>query len=244
MPSMPSHRWKQVCVSEQSWSKGLQLLSDVTEADWLLAALAPWELPMAARSLVPAVFPAYARVLPSAEIKGEVEGRRWRWREIAQRTGAGVHAEARYYAVSGGDRQSEAAAPQPWGVPWDRALPPQETLALATALSAFTSTPHLRRRQLRRCSGPARRSRAGGRPPPRPARCLTPARGRPTDRGTSSVRLRDTKPDIAQQLGLVVGGLHLRAPARRAVSPTNVRPCLQTLTGRGPTSARPATVAC
>lgn len=124
-------------MSEQSWSKGLQLLSDVTAADWLVAALAPWERPMAARSLVPAVFSAYARVLPPAEI----EGRRWSWREIAQRTGAVVHAGARYCAVSDWDRQPEAAAPQPWGVPWDGALPPQETLALATALSAFTSTP-------------------------------------------------------------------------------------------------------
>lgn len=128
-------------MSEQPWSKGLQLLSDVTAAGWLVAALAPWKRPMATRSLVPAVFSAYARVLPPAEIEGEIEGRRWSWREIAQRTGAVVHAGARYCAVSGWDRQPEAAAPQPWGVPWDGALPPQETLALAAALSAFTSTP-------------------------------------------------------------------------------------------------------
>lgn len=61
--------------------------------------------------------------------------------EITGRRGAAGHAGARYRDVSDWERQPDAPAPQPWGVPLEGAPSLQETVVLAAMLSAFTTTP-------------------------------------------------------------------------------------------------------
>lgn len=124
-------------MTEGPWSGRTQLLSDVTAADWVVEALAVWGYPMRVRNLIPAVFAAYARILPPADS----EGRQWRWHEIAAQTRVRLQAGSRYSEVSRWEAHPDAQTPQPWGVPVDGVLPQQDAAALATVLAAFTTTP-------------------------------------------------------------------------------------------------------
>jgi hypothetical protein len=112
------------------WAPGLSVLGDVGPAAWVAAALADGGGTVSA--MVPAGFPAYARVLPPTYEDGDPE-RRHRWPEIAARTGVRLAAETRFDdLVAGSDR---------WGRPSDGGLDARETAALAGVLAGFTGTP-------------------------------------------------------------------------------------------------------
>lgn len=124
-------------MGEGSWPGRMHLTSEVTAADWVVEGLATWGSPMRVRNLVPAVFQAYARILPPATSGA----RQWRWHEIAAVTGVTLHAGTRYSDLSGWRGHVDGQAQQPWGVPMEGELPQREADALATVLAAFTSAP-------------------------------------------------------------------------------------------------------
>jgi hypothetical protein len=114
------------------WAPGRSLLSDVSAASWVAAALPAAAEPSTVAVMGPPVFPAYARVLPPT-YDGEVDGRRHRWSEIAASQGVTLSAETRFDELVGGSDR--------WGRPFDGGLDARETDALARILSNFTGTP-------------------------------------------------------------------------------------------------------
>lgn len=113
------------------WAPGMSLLSDVSPAAWVSAALTATTGGTVA-AMVPPDFSAYARVLPPTYDR-EDQRRRHRWSEIAAYRGVRLTAQTRFDdLVAGSDR---------WGRPSDGGLDARETDALARVLSSFTDTP-------------------------------------------------------------------------------------------------------
>jgi hypothetical protein len=114
------------------WAPGLSVLADVGPAEWVATALTAAAGGRALTAMVPASFPAYARVLPPTYEDGDPE-RRHRWPEIATHTAVPLAAETRFDdLVVGSDR---------WGRPADGGLDARETAALARVLAGYTGTP-------------------------------------------------------------------------------------------------------
>lgn len=114
------------------WAPGMSLLSDVSPATWVAAALTATTAAGTVAAMVPSVLPAYARVLPPT-YDPEIQGRRHRWSEIAASRGMALTAETRFDdLVAESDR---------WGRPCDGGLDAHETAVLARILSSFTGRP-------------------------------------------------------------------------------------------------------
>ena len=121
------------------WPVGLTLLDDVSPADWVPAGQAPWPAngPTTVATFVPAVFEAYARVLPPARVQ-EPE-RVWRWSDISAITGVPVRATTRYQDLVA--RSEDAERAEGFGEPADGTLDHDVLVALTDVLAAHTSTP-------------------------------------------------------------------------------------------------------
>jgi hypothetical protein len=124
----------------RGWDLGLELADGVSAADWVVAALRPWERPgdgdgpVWVASFVPDSYAAHARVLHPAR-----DGRRWA--DLAAGTGVRIGPETGFCAVTGLD---DSAANRPaWDevVPRGGSLPAAQLAALGKALAPFTSTP-------------------------------------------------------------------------------------------------------
>jgi hypothetical protein len=113
------------------WAPGMSVLSDVSAADWVAAALVANTDAGTVATMVPAVFPAYARVLPPTY--DPTEEIRHRWSEIAAAQGTRLTADTTFDELTAGS--------QHWGRPADGGLDALETQSLATILAAFTDTP-------------------------------------------------------------------------------------------------------
>lgn len=114
------------------WAPGMWLLSDVSPAAWVSAALTEVGFRATVAAMVPPVFEAYARVFPPTYPDQRPEPRH-RWSAIAAHRGVPLTAETRFDDLVAGSRG--------WGRPGDGGLDARETEALARVLSRFTDTP-------------------------------------------------------------------------------------------------------
>ncbi|MPR00448.1 hypothetical protein GB931_21485 [Modestobacter sp. I12A-02628] len=119
---------------------GLPVAHDVTAGAWLPAALGA---PGTVASLVPAGYPAHARVFhPAARYDGDddidVE-----WAEVAAENGTVDHPLMQWPAITGGWQYiAEDSQPPTWdGAPSDGHLPVQVAEVLAAVLARHTATP-------------------------------------------------------------------------------------------------------
>jgi hypothetical protein len=127
-------------VRLRDWNLGLELADDAGAADWVVAALRPWERPRVRSvwiaSFVPDTFEAYARILhPARGPSGDV-----RWADLSARTAVAVGPETGFGEVRGLD---PARDQRTWdqAVPSDGSLPERQLRALGRAVGPFTSTP-------------------------------------------------------------------------------------------------------
>jgi hypothetical protein len=116
----------------------LTRLADVESAEWIVAAVRGHRGEVA--SLVPAVFPAYARVLHPAGLDPD---REVRWADVAAANGRVAHRAMEWTAITGGWRhQHRETQPGLWDAPPSTgSLPVRPARALAAVLSRFTRTP-------------------------------------------------------------------------------------------------------
>lgn len=117
----------------------LELLEDLSHARWLEARLRPWKDELLLGSLLPGVFPAYARVFHPATLRASGGAETpVRWSTIASWTGAAVHPGMQFGNVA---KLTYPYRP-PWGAaPAAGALPAAEGGALVALLREFTTTP-------------------------------------------------------------------------------------------------------
>ena len=146
MPRLPSEARGRVTYSRfvvESRAFGdLELVDDVSPADWITASVRNFEYDVG--SLLPVTFEAYARVLhPASRAAGDGNTVGVAWSEVAAANGRVAHAAMEWVAITG-DWKYEQHATQP-GV-WDQApstgsLPPRIAASLARVLARFTATP-------------------------------------------------------------------------------------------------------
>jgi hypothetical protein len=120
---------------------GVSVSDDVSAASWVRAALRPWSRTGISdvATLVPAGYPAYARILHRA---GTTDGRFVRWREIARTTGREVGASTQFQEIVGWEPDAEHQSPPgPWRQPDPGSLLPSECAAVAEVLTLHTTTP-------------------------------------------------------------------------------------------------------
>jgi len=121
----------------------LQLVDDVSPADWIVASVRNFE-GHDVGSLLPVTFEAYARVLhPASRSAGDGGTVDVTWSDVAVANGRIAHAAMEWVAITG-DWKFEQHATQP-GV-WDQppstgSLPPRTAASLAGVLARFTATP-------------------------------------------------------------------------------------------------------
>ena len=114
------------------WASGMSLLDDVGAAQWVATALTASADSRTVASLVPSVFPTYARLLPPTYPGADGE-QRYRWTAVAAGQGVPLTAETRFDDLAAGSDR--------WGRPIDGGLERKETEVLARILSRFTATP-------------------------------------------------------------------------------------------------------
>jgi hypothetical protein len=120
--------------------QGVVLSDDVRDADWVRSALRPWTNRgiRHVATLVPADYPAHARVLHRASTRTQDV----RWADIAARTGQRLTAETSYGEVTGWHPDAEhQSPPDPWLEPERGSLRPDECAAVAEVLARNTDTP-------------------------------------------------------------------------------------------------------
>lgn len=109
----------------------MSVLTDVGPAAWVEQALTRTARSETVASMVPPMFPAYARVLPPTYDPDDE--RRYRWSEIAAQTGVVLTAQTRFDDLVAGSTG--------WGRPSDGGLDARETQILARLLADFTASP-------------------------------------------------------------------------------------------------------
>jgi hypothetical protein len=119
----------------------LELVDDVSPADWIVAGVRNFEYDVG--SLLPVSFEAYARVLHPVSRDAGGETADVTWSEVAAANGRIAHAAMEWVAITG-DWKFEQHETQP-GV-WDQApstgsLPSRTATTLAGVLEHFTATP-------------------------------------------------------------------------------------------------------
>ncbi len=126
-------------MSFRSTPDSLTLQEDIAPARWVEEQLQAWGRDgVSLRSMMPANFPAYARIFHPASVRYEGgEYSRVRWATIAEWTGAVVHPLMQIGKVT--------RTPFPYKVEWGEApdfgsLPFEECLALVELLKDFTAT--------------------------------------------------------------------------------------------------------
>ena len=116
---------------------GVEYLEDVSGARWVEESLAEFGK---LRSLLPAGFPAYARVFHPAYLDGRPE-QPVRWSTVASWTGRTVHPLMQFERIAVLNEDKMHPDP-PWGShPEYGSLPEAECRTLVNALRDFTSTP-------------------------------------------------------------------------------------------------------
>ncbi|RBY97164.1 hypothetical protein DQ237_06200 [Blastococcus sp. TF02-8] len=121
---------------------GLPILRDVAVGTWIAEAVgrAHWST---VGSLVPALFPAYARVLhPAYRYDGD-DDVEIPWAAVARLNGTTAHPRMQWPAVTGGwEYASEDSQPPTWdGTPAEGHLPGTVAARMVAVLSRHTSTP-------------------------------------------------------------------------------------------------------
>jgi len=125
---------------EQTASAQTQWSTAVEAADWIGAALAPFEEGRVA-SVIPRGFAAYARVLNPAHAARGRGTRPVRWREIAQWSGVPLHPDSQFHSIALPPHQP--AGPPPWNGqgPEHGSLDLADAAELIELLRPHTSTP-------------------------------------------------------------------------------------------------------
>jgi hypothetical protein len=119
----------------------LELVDDVSSADWIVASVRNFEYDVG--SLLPVTFAAYARVLhPASRSAGDGDAVDVAWSDVAAANGRIAHAAMEWVAITG-DWKFEQHATQP-GI-WDQppstgSLPRRTAASLAGVLARFTAT--------------------------------------------------------------------------------------------------------
>lgn len=122
--------------------RGVEWTDDVERGAWIAPRLRGWGL---VGGVVPRGFEAYARVLHPLRATTERGEERWRWAEVARRTGRTMHPLVQWNALIGApadafnqgadfDDGSHVAAPEPGR------LSPEPLAALAMSLVAATES--------------------------------------------------------------------------------------------------------
>jgi hypothetical protein len=125
---------EQIAPAETQWSAAVE------EADWIAAALAPFEQGLVA-SVIPRGYPAYARLLHPVRASLGKGTRPVRWAEIAEWSGVPLHPDSQFHSVA----LPPAAPARP--APWNGQGPERGSLDLADAetlievLRTHTDTP-------------------------------------------------------------------------------------------------------
>ena len=96
---------EQTAPAQAQWSTAVEA------ADWIAAALAPFEHGLVA-SVIPRGFPAYARVLNPVRASGSPGTRPVRWSEIARWSGMPLHPDSQFHSIALPSRRP--AGPPPW----------------------------------------------------------------------------------------------------------------------------------
>jgi hypothetical protein len=120
---------------------GVQVVSDLSPAQWIAGQLAPQPANRAVRvrSLVPDVYPSYGRLLHHARSAIPDEADHIRWSSIAAKNGTTIDSGARFRDLVGW--HDGPAPPWPYDAPLRGTLDEDECLALAEILTAYTKTP-------------------------------------------------------------------------------------------------------
>jgi hypothetical protein len=121
---------------------GVEVCDRVDAADWVRAALRPWTRGqlLHVSSLVPAEYPAHGRILHAARMASSYE--HVRWAVIAAQTGRILDAGTRFNELVGWDDSAgRQSPPEPWELPNDGSLLPDECAAVADVLARHTTTP-------------------------------------------------------------------------------------------------------
>ena len=94
------------------WSPtGVELIKDVSVADWAVADLAPWGREIRLASFIPSGFEAYARVFPPARVQSGPEiGALVSWGELARKRGIALTPDVTFAEVSGLDPENDFTA--------------------------------------------------------------------------------------------------------------------------------------
>jgi hypothetical protein len=127
-------KMEQTAPAQTQWSTAVEA------ADWIAAALAPFEEGLVA-SVIPRGFAAYARVLNPARAARGRGTRPVRWREIAQWSGVPLHPDSQFHSIALPPQQP--AGPPPWNGqgPERGSLDLADAEALIELLQPHTSTP-------------------------------------------------------------------------------------------------------
>lgn len=126
---------------------GVELLDDVSGADWIVKRLRPWD-PNGARleSFIPEGFEAYARIFHSAAFRSARRGAidpdtAIRWSDLARERGMELTPDIAFLEVSGIDPGDQRALAEI--APMDGKLPPEtcDALAALPTLKTFLTRP-------------------------------------------------------------------------------------------------------
>jgi hypothetical protein len=118
---------------------GLALCDDVSPADWIRAALRPWDHGIEhVATLVPADYGAHGRILHRAATRtADI-----RWADIRARARTSLGAQTQYAELTGWHADPDhQSPPEPWLEPERGSLRPDECGAVADVLARHTTTP-------------------------------------------------------------------------------------------------------
>jgi hypothetical protein len=128
---------------------GLEPITDLGPAQWIVETLRPWDRDfLRVGTIVPPAFEAYVRILHPATrwntVQRDRESQDVRWAEVAEWSGRLVGPSSGFDVVAtraDGERWTRAAVP-PWahGQPMEGELSLEEALALGSVLAPFTGS--------------------------------------------------------------------------------------------------------